>query len=511
MAKFYLRTKKESGTANLYVDVNRPALAIKWKVNTGISVDVAAWNKAQTSAKAMVKYYATEQGQEVQERMREVEDVISNLFKKHLVQCDADKYILEHRISDVVNISGLKREAEAEELAKQLQQIEREKENNRLRGVVNYYADFWARIRSGELRQGRKNAVYRSNSLSGWRTFGKHLLGYLEQRNCVDVTFDEINKAFADGFTNYLEAKGLMLATINQQVNHFRRLCGAAAEDERNTNAVSLRVWHSHEEKDEDKRAEIVLSEEEIDALYNMKLEGIKEQVRDMWLLGFFCAQRVSDYSRLTKDNFKQTRNGLKVIALRQQKTGKELVIPILDERVFEICSKYGYNFPRLTREQLNRLIKEVAKELSESVTSLKEWTRTLLSLREREKEESFKMMRERVEGGEKLHGEEAKRYRRMMAYAEEHESGDFLYKRDFAGNVIRQRWELITCHTSRRSAVTLMYDSGLYDLKDIMSVSGHQTLKNVEKYLKRDSITQAERIAEKAKKAKEIKMKKEA
>ena len=47
--------------------------------------------------------------------------------------------------------------------------------------------------------------------------------------------------------------------------------------------------------EDEDKRAEIVLSEDEIDALYNMPLDGMKERARDMWLLGYFCAQRVSD------------------------------------------------------------------------------------------------------------------------------------------------------------------------------------------------------------------------
>ena len=511
MAKFYLRSKKEKGTASLYVDINRPSLAIRWKVATGIMVDVAAWNKAQTSARAMAKYFGTEEGKEVQEHTRAVEDIIDSLFRRGAIRSSDDKEILESHISDVVNVEGLKREAEAEELARRLLDEEREKENKRLCVIKLYYADFYKRMESGELRHGRRREVYRANSLSIWRTFGEHLNGYLKKRHCQEMTFAEINKAFADGFAIFLENRGLMLATINQHVNCFRRLCNSAAEDERNSNAVSLKVWHSHEEKDEDKRAEIVLSEKEIDALYNMPLDGMKEQARDMWLLGFFCAQRVSDYSRLTRGNFKETASGVKVIKLTQQKTGKELLIPILDDRVFEICAKYDYVFPNLNREQLNRLIKQVAKELSESVPSLREWKSTLLSVKERQKEETFMSMRGRVEGGEKLKGEEAKRYRRMKEYAEEHESGEMLYKRDYAGQVIRQRWELITCHTSRRSAVTAMYDSGIYDLKDIMSVSGHQTLKNMEKYLKRDTVKQAERIAEKARKAKEIKMRKEA
>ena len=479
-------------------------------VKSGIDVDIAAWKKAETSAKEKDKYYSTKEGEEVQKLMKIVDGTIKNHLDG-LNARNADKKVLEERIKSVVRLDSIKAEKELRQMEVNEAKAKAEKEANRLCIIINYYTDFMERITSGELRQGRKNAVYRSNSLSTWRTFGKHLNGYLKSKRCPEITFDKINKSFADGFTNYLQNKGLMLATINQQVNCFRRLCNAAAEDEFNKNGVSLRIWHSHEEKDEDKRAEIVLSEAEIDALYAMKLEGLLEQVRDMWCLGYFCAQRVSDYSRLTKDNFKQTPSGLNVIVLQQQKTEKDLVIPILDERVFEICEKYNYDFPKVTRDNQNRYIKIVAKELSETVPSLKEWNRTLLALCERKKEESFISMKKRVEAGDKLTGEETKRYRRMMAYAEEHESGDMLYKRDYAGNVIRQRWELITCHTSRRSAVTAMYDSGIFDLKDIMSVSGHQTLKNVERYLKRNTISQAESIAEKVRKAKEVKLSKKA
>ena len=507
--KFFLRTQQTSGKSNLYVRISRPAMGISWWINSGIEVDVAAWNKAQKSISAQDKYFSTDKGKEVLALTTEVDDVIKRLFLKKIVTCNADKSKLEEAISDVVNVKGIKAQKEADDLVKEELQRKHEEEQNRLCVVANYYADFMERISTGELRQGKDNSKYRKSSLSVWQTFGKHLCGYLEFKRLNDMTFDDINKSFADGFTNYLESKGLMLGTINQQVNCFRRLCSAAAEDEKNKNLISLKVWHSHEEKDADKRAEIVLSESEIDKLYEMKLDGLREQVRDMWCLGYFCAQRVSDYSRLTRDNFSRTRGGLDVIVLQQQKTGKELVIPILDDRVFEICEKYGYKFPELTRDTQNRFIKIVAKELSETLPGLKEWSRTLLTLRERQKEESYISMKKRIKDGEKLHCEEAKRYKKMAQYASEHDSGDMLYKRDNNGTVIRQRWELITCHTSRRSQVTNMYDSGIYDVKDIMSMSGHSTIKNFERYLKRDAVSQAENIAEKARKAREIKLKK--
>lgn len=512
MANFFLQTTKKSGTATLYVRINRPALGVRqWYVNTEIKVDVVEWTKAQSGAKYLAKYLSTEEGKKVQTLTDIVDGVIKNFFDGIKTVNKGSKDLLCDRIKSVVRLDSDKAEEEVRQRELDAVKAKAEEEKNRLCIVANYYADFMTRISSGELRQGRDNSKYRETSLSVWKTFGNHLSGYLEYKRRMDITFDDINKSFADGFTNYLESKGLMLGTINQQVNCFRRLCSAAAEDEKNKNLISLKVWHSHEEKDADKRAEIVLSESEIDELYQMKLDGLREQVRDMWCLGYFCGQRVSDYSRLTKDNFTQTRGGLDVIVLQQQKTSKELIIPIIDDRVFEICEKYDYNFPALTRDTQNRFIKIVAKELSETVPSLKEWSRTLLALRERNKEESYISMKKRLEAGEKLNGEESKRYRRMALYAEEHESGDMLYKRDNSGAVIRQRWELITCHTSRRSQVTNMYDSGIFDVKDIMSVSGHTTIRNFERYLKRDAVSQAESLAEKARKAKEIKIKKEA
>ena len=408
-----------------------------------------------------------------------------------------------------MNTDIKERREELDKLRVDEKKIEEEQNRQRLGEVLRYYDYFLNGLKVGTIRHGKRK--YTDSSISAWTTFGNHLNGFLEEIHKLSMTFEDIDCKTAIAFISHLENKGLMAATVCQQINHFRKLCNQAAEEGVNTNATSLRIWHSSEAEDDEKRAEIILSEYEIDALYSMKLDGILEQVRDIWCLGFFSSQRVSDYSKLSKENFKQLPSGLKVIVLKQQKTGKNLMVPILDERVFELCEKYDYKFPRLTRDTQNRFIKIVARELSESVPSLKEWCKTMIGLRERQKEESFIAMRRRVEEGEILHGEEAKRYKKMKDYADEFDCGEYLYKRDFAGNVIRQKWELITCHTSRRSSITAMYDSGIYDLKDIMSVSGHQTLKNVERYLKRDAITQAERLAEKARRAKVVKLKKEA
>ena len=502
MAKFFLRTSKKRGTATLYMSVNRPSQGmVNWYINTSVTVDIEAWNKAQKSAKSMMAFFATENGKRAQDMMSKVEGVVRELLDNGAISGNGDKANIEREIMGIVDGDAIKAMEEVEKR-------KREEEDKRLCIIANYYDYFFDGISNGTMLKGNRR-VYEENSVTGWRTFGKHLKGYLKKRKCEGMTFEDINRSFADGFTLYLEKEGMMAGTINQQIICFRRLCNAAAVDEKNRNLISVKVWHECEVDESEKRAKIVLSDEEVNALYDMQLTGLKEKVRDVWVLGYLSAQRVSDYSAFTKDNFKTTANGYGVIALRQKKTKRGVIVPITDERVMELCNKYNYDFPRLPRDTINKYIKMVAKELSVTMPSLCEWETTAISVRERQKEEVFIEMRKRVEAGEKLHGEEAKRYRRMNAYAQEHESGDKLWKRDYAGNVIKQRWELVCCHTSRRSAVTSMYDAGLYDIKDMMSVSGHKTLTNFEKYINRGAIEQAERIAEKAAKAMEIAMRK--
>jgi len=510
MAKFYLKSTKTSGMSNLYIEVKRPKFGVRWILNTEISVDVIEWTKAQSAAKNLTKYFATDAGQKVQKLMSTVEEVI-NIFFDGVDSVDQDsKQKLLSEIHAVVMLDGTKAKEEVRKRELDAIKAKAEEERNRLCKIWNYYEYFLAGIKDGSIRHGEQKR-YTTASISAWTTFGKHLRGFLEYRHNPAMTFDDIERSTATAFITYLEGKELMKGTIAQQTNHFRKLCNIAAEDGKNRNGTSLRVWKSHEQKDDEKRAEIVLSDYEIDELYNLKLTGHIEQCRDLWILGYFSAQRVSDYSQFSRDNFDINEDGTPVIRLRQQKTQTELEVPILDDRVFEICEKYKYKFPSLKRDAINRGIKAACKMLSESVPTLLKWEVTLLSGKERDKERWFMDMRKRVADGEKLHGEESKRYKRCLDYATEHESGEYLYKRDYKGEIIRQRWELVSCHTTRRSMITTLHKSGLFSDREIMSVSGHTTIKSYEKYMKVKKTERATSIYEKFKAAKEVKLSKEA
>lgn len=507
MAKFFIRSAAKSGNANLYVKVARPKLGVQWMINTEISVSVNEWTKAQSGAKYLTKYFTTEEGKKVQRLMATVEDVIKMFFDGDSVDNDSKESLI-NEIHAVVRIDGAKAKEEVRKREIDKIKAKAEEEKNKLCKVLNYYEYFQKGIEDGSIRHGEQKR-YKKNSISRWLTFGKHLKGFLEYRHNLNITFEDIDRRTAAAFVTFLESDGLMKATIAQQTNHFRKLCNMAAEDGKNRNGTSLKVWKSHEQKDEEKRAEIVLSDDEINALYNLKLSGYVEQCRDLWILGFFSGQRVSDFSNFSKDNFIVNGYGTPVIRLRQIKTETEVEVPIIDDRVFEICEKYNYHFPPLKRDAINRGIKVACKMLAEEVPTLNEWDVTLLCAKERNKEKWYMETKRKVKAGEVLQGEELKRYKKCQEYAKEHESGEFLYKRNYKGEVIRQRWELVTCHTSRRSMITTLHKSGLLSDREIMSISGHSTIKNFERYMKVKKAERATSIYEKFRKAKEIKLKK--
>ena len=369
-----------------------------------------------------------------------------------------------------------------------------------------FYANFFNGITNGTIRHG-SNAKYSDGSIQIWKNFGKSLHAYCPN----EIPFSEITKPFADRFSLFLEKKGMMPNTVNKYVTCFRKLCNLAAEEGYNTNAVSLKVWKERTVKEVEKRAEIYLTDEEIDAMYSMKLEGMEEMVRDVFLLGYFSCQRYSDYSKLREENFITYDTGLGVISLTQKKTGNVVNVPIVDKRVNELCEKYHYDFPILTEQQMNVKIKVVAEKLSKDVPSLQEKFVTVLTAVERRAEDTYAKLLKKKKSGKKLTENERKWYYKQHKLAESH-NGNPLWERNKHGEVIRPKYELVSSHTSRRSGTTNLYKMGVLSSKEMRSITGHQSEKVFEKYIRVGISEQAQIVADKllaAKKAKNGKVEK--
>lgn len=81
---------------------------------------------------------------------------------------------------------------------------------------------------------------------------------------------------------------------------------------------------------------------------------------------------------------------------------------------------------------------------------------------------------------------------------------GGELYQSDNAGQIIRPKYELISSHSARRSGVTNLYKTGLLDTREMMSISGHQSERVFEEYIKVGTREQANKVADKLMKNKQ-------
>lgn len=133
-----------------------------------------------------------------------------------------------------------------------------------------------------------------------------------------------------------------------------------------------------------------------------------------------------------------------------------------MNEELETLLRKYDYNVPRVNEQVLNRYIKNILRDLSETVPSLSESKRTLLTLTE-------------------IRGEEERRMK---------------FVRDEEGYVVKHRWEMVSSHTCRRSFVTNMYLFGKFSNQQIMSLTGHTKEKTFKKYLRLSEDEYADDVA---------------
>lgn len=173
---------------------------------------------------------------------------------------------------------------------------------------------------------------------------------------------------------------------------------------------------------------QVYLTIEELKSLYALKnLTVSLEIIRDTFLIACFTGLRLSDM--LTLESFHVVGNEIIKIV---RKTGKSITIP-LHPITKEILNKYNNSLPKIKTSQYhNRGIKKLCQMagINQLVT------------------------REFIQGG-KIVSETTKKY------------------------------NLVTSHTARRTAITNLYLSGEVDLLTLQKFSGHSNIDNLLLYIK--------------------------
>ena len=433
--KLVLRTTSTEGKHPLYTKLFIDGGG-RW-VCLRMSVDVKEWNEAIQSERKLSNFL-NKKG--ISKKVALIEDVIVDMRKHNRLT----KSNLDEAIENIVL-------AEKREALRHAEELKKEIETKKKKNIENFVIEHFHRIEIGEVRTVKKEK-YSKESIKNWGQFKRVFLDFYRIEK---FDWDDINESLVDKYISYLENVGYMKYTIDKHISLFKTLISAAERQGYHSNHAAIVLLKSPQIKEEDKAKKIYLTKEELKALFEMKLDGFYEKVRDVFLIGCYTGMRISDYGRIEKSDIGYTSAGTKVIRTTQEKTGGKIVIPILDDALELLLKKYDYNVPQISDQSLNRAIKQICKKLAETVPSLQIKERTVLTLKERKANEKAK------------------------------DDGKPLYEYDDKGFPLKAKWELVTSHTARRSCITNMYLSKKYTIPQMMSISGHKTEMMLYKYVK--------------------------
>jgi integrase len=457
MRTFFFQTKNKSGLGTLFVRVRRRVPALQIKISTRIQVDIASWEKAVSGTKEWSRFVKTKDGKVINEKLQAIDAAIDNLIGQGIY----DKVALDEAVANIVFAEEREKQKRKEEAERMLREkkakIQAELEAARRADVLRFLENYVASMKDGTIKY--KGANYTKNTVKCWNNFLGILTKFYKNN---PFTWNDINKSLTDRFLCFMETEGYMVSAINKYLVTFRAMVGYAMEQGLHDNANALKAFTKRKIVESDKAKEIYLTAGEIQSLFEMKLQGLDAIVRDVFLVGCYTCQRFSDYSRLERENFTTTANGTKIVRLIQIKTRNAVVIPILNDNLLTIAERYNYDIPAVNDVVLNRYIKQILKELSQTVPTLAKKERTLLTMKERTKEER----------------------------------GEVTFERDSKGNVVKPRYELVSSHTARRSGITNLYLTGKFDTFQMMSISGHRDMKTFTEYIKLSSDEIADGIA---------------
>jgi hypothetical protein len=258
-----------------------------------------------------------------------------------------------------------------------------------------------------------------------------------ELRPLRKLDFEDITPSFYTDFIRFLSDEGYKLNTQGKFIKSLKTLMKKARRDKLHTN----RDYEFFDGISEDTFA-VYLTSEELDKIFNYDLTQYPRMAiaRDCFLILCETCLRISDYPQI--DVNITTYKGKEFIDIHQQKTKGRVVIP-LTPRFKAIWKRNGNKLPYLADQYVNRFIKTIACwcKIDEEV----HWTANQFG---------------------KEYPKSAKKY------------------------------QLITCHTGRRTGATNMYLADV-PLKTIRAITGHKTDKQLLEYIKADELTLALKASE--------------
>ena len=270
---------------------------------------------------------------------------------------------------------------------------------------------------------------------------------YISAKNAIDdyeharhiiVHLEEVDDFFIDDFIDFLSDEYPELEdyeyktkgphnnkTINKRLSCLATMIRRIYDDDKRARMITKARL------DEESVNDIIrLSLDELKMLAQLELTNDKEiKVRDYFVLLCKTGLRFSDLIEINENNF-FNENGVVSLKLFTHKTKKRAIIPI-HKKTYKLAKKYHFKFRDYTNQALNRGIKELLQ--------------------------SHHLFEDEI-----IHSTIRKKKITQQR---------------------KMRRECITCHTARRTFISIAVEQGV-PLADIMSMTGHKKTTTLQIYI---------------------------
>jgi integrase len=218
-----------------------------------------------------------------------------------------------------------------------------------------------------------------------WNVF--HALVEFNDMHSYGLTFEKVDMRFYDKFLYYLTSEkkniqsgaiGLRNDTIGKYIATLKLfLTWALERGYHNTTTYQSKSFapypfrRDRQQRQQSAKVEIVtITLEELKHLeaFDLSKDPRKERVRDLFVFGCYTGQRWSDIENYSPEDIKNN-----AWEFEAHKTTKFTRVPFVGycSGALPVLQKYEYNLPKMTNQEMNRTLKEVFKAagLSRKVT----------------------------------------------------------------------------------------------------------------------------------------------
>jgi integrase len=226
-----------------------------------------------------------------------------------------------------------------------------------------------------------KKTKYSPLTITAYNNTLSHLKDFCKNGNDT-LAFEELNLEWFEKFTFYLKDKlNHSPNTRGNQIKNIKAVLNYAHELE-----LHNYTKYHFVKKEKENYADIYLSETEIEQLSTTELNSkIERKFIDTFIFICLTGLRFSDYSKISKENFKQIDNYW-YLNFQQKKTKKEVSVPIIYKKACDILIQYDFNLPKYTNAYFNRRLKSIFLEhklFSEKLIINKEGVKGISTKRE--------------------------------------------------------------------------------------------------------------------------------